>query len=65
MSIFYAESIKSIFRTLRHHLHNLGGQVEEGLEGVHHVDGEVVKTAMHMFQGQFFMLNPLKAFSEL
>ena len=44
MSIFYAESIKSIFRTLGHHLHNLGGQVEQGLEGVHHVDGEVVQT---------------------
>ena len=43
MSIFYAESIKSIFRTLGHHLHNLGGQVEQGLEGVHHVDGEVVQ----------------------
>ena len=37
MSILYAESIKSIFRTLGHHLHNLGGHVEQGLEGVHHV----------------------------
>ena len=42
--IFYTDSNESIFTTLGHHLHNLGGQVEQGLEGVHHVDGEVVQT---------------------
>ena len=44
-SFFRAESIGSMFRHQRDHLHGAGGQIEQGQEGVHHVGCQVVHTA--------------------
>ena len=46
-SIFHAESNKTIFRPEETHLQYLGGKVEEGLAGVHHVSGAVVQTMQY------------------
>ena len=42
--IFRAESNGIINRIPRSHLEGAGGQVDQGLEGVHHVCGRVVQT---------------------
>ena len=42
--IFRAESNGSTYRIPQSHLEGAGGQVDQGLEGVHHVGGRVVQT---------------------
>ena len=42
-SVFRYETNESIFRSLRGHLHGVGGQFDEGEEAVHDVSGGVVQ----------------------
>ena len=45
--IFRAESIGNIYRIYRSHLEAAGGQVDQGQEEVHHVDGRVVQNTRY------------------
>ena len=42
--IFLAESNGIIFRITQNHHQDVGGQVDQGLGGLHHVGGGVVQT---------------------
>jgi hypothetical protein len=52
--IFRAESIGNIYRIYRSHLEAAGGQVDQGQEEVHHVDGRVVQNTRYTYMHQVY-----------